>query len=156
MRLLDSLGGRMLQSRALMRAPIWFYRHGLGRLLGQRILMLQHTGRTSGQARFVCLEVAERPGRDRMVVVSAFGPRAQWYRNLQAAPECHVSTGSRQQVPARARLLSVEESAGVLARYERTHPGAWRRLHGMIERATGQPVGVLPAVELALLGQGPD
>jgi len=48
--------------RAVVRAPITLYRHGLGWVPGRRALMLERTGRRSGQARFVCPEVAERPG----------------------------------------------------------------------------------------------
>ena len=68
----------------MVRAPITLYRHGLGWVFGRRVLMLEHTGRRSGQARFVCLEVVERPGPDRVVIVSGFGERAEWYRNLHA------------------------------------------------------------------------
>lgn len=84
--LLDTLGARLLQSRRFVRAPIWLYRHRLGRFLGQRLVMIEHVGRRSGEARFVCLEVVERPSRDRIVVVSGFGERAQWFQNLQATP----------------------------------------------------------------------
>ena len=75
-----------------------------GWVFGQRVLMLEHTGRRSGQARFVCLEVVERPGPDRVVIVSGFGERAEWYRNLLTDPSCFVSTGRLRRVPARARF----------------------------------------------------
>ncbi|HTM84573.1 MAG TPA: nitroreductase family deazaflavin-dependent oxidoreductase, partial [Mycobacterium sp.] len=39
-----------------MRAPIWLYRARLGALLGSRLLMLEHRGRTSGARRYVVLE----------------------------------------------------------------------------------------------------
>src|ERR1051325_9087278 len=65
---LPGLAARALQTRALVRAPVTLYRHGLGWVLGGRVLMLEHTGRRSGRARFACLEVADRPGPDRMVI----------------------------------------------------------------------------------------
>ncbi len=147
---LDSarLFGRALRTRWLVRAPIWLYRHSAGRLLGQRMLMIEHVGRTTGQPRFVCLEVVERPAPDTLVVASGFGKRAQWYRNLAVTPDCHVSVGALQRVPARARPLSEDEAEASLARYRREHPKAWRRLSGAIEEAAGHPIESLPMVEL--------
>ena len=46
--------------RALVRAPIWLYRLGLGGLLGRRFLLLTYTGRKSGRPRQVVLEVVGR------------------------------------------------------------------------------------------------
>lgn len=88
-----ALAARALRTRALVRAPITLYQHDLGWIFGQRILMLEHTGRRSGQARFACLEVAGRPGPERIIIVSGFGERAEWYRNLLADPRCTVSIG---------------------------------------------------------------
>lgn len=48
---LNALGVRALRTRWLVRAPIWLYRARLGAVLGSRLLMLEHTGRTSGQRR---------------------------------------------------------------------------------------------------------
>jgi hypothetical protein len=51
--------------RALLRAPIWLYRAGLGGLLGRRVLLLTHIGRSTGRARQVVLEVAARDAHHR-------------------------------------------------------------------------------------------
>ena len=112
--------------------------------------MVEHVGRTSGLPRYVCLEVVDRPSPDTVLVASGFGERSQWYRNLRAQPACHVSLGARTRVPARARLMSDEESAAALARYRMAHPRAWRALRGAIEHAVGHPVSGLPMVELTL------
>ncbi|WP_292652137.1 nitroreductase family deazaflavin-dependent oxidoreductase, partial [Nocardioides sp.] len=93
--MIDSVVSRLLQTRAVVRAPIWLYRHRAGWLLGSRMLMLEHIGRRSGVPRYVCLEVVERPSEHEIVVVSGFGTEAQWYRNLQAEPACRVSIGKR-------------------------------------------------------------
>jgi deazaflavin-dependent oxidoreductase (nitroreductase family) len=147
---LSGIGARALRTRWFVRAPIWLYRHGLGRLLGSRILMLEHTGRSSGQPRYVCLEIVERPSADRIVIVSGFGERAQWYRNLQATPRCFVSTGGMRREPAVARFLTGAEAADALERYQREHPRDWELLRGAIEKAVGHPVQGLPMVELVL------
>ncbi|MGH3353482.1 MAG: nitroreductase family deazaflavin-dependent oxidoreductase [Nocardioides sp.] len=148
--LIDSVVSRLLQTRAVVRAPIWLYRHRAGWLLGQRMLMLEHVGRRSGAPRYVCLEVVERPSTDEIVVVSGFGTRAQWYQNLRAEPACRVSIGARTNVSARARFLSEEESAAALGRYQVAHPKAWQRLRGAIETAVGHEVEGLPMVALTL------
>ncbi len=147
---LDVIGAHLLQNRRLMRAPIWLYRHGLGILLGPRILMLEHVGRTSGLPRYVCLEVVERPSPSVILIVSGFGERSQWYRNLKQQPECFVSVGSLRRVPAKARFVPQEEAAQVLVTYRDAHPTAWRRLRGAIEEAVGHEVEGLPMVELTL------
>ncbi len=146
----SELAARALQTRSLARAPISLYRAGFGWLLGNRMLMLEHTGRRSGQPRFVCLEVVERPAPNRVVVVSGFGERSQWFRNLKAHPGCFVSTGGRNRVPATARMLSEDESSAALRRYQHAHPRAWQHLRGAIEAAVGGPVNHLPMVELNL------
>ncbi len=147
---LSGIGARALRTRWFVRAPIWLYRHGLGWLLGSRILMLEHTGRSSGQPRYVCLEIVERPAPDRIVIVSGFGERAQWYRNLQAEPHCFVSTGRMRRAPAVARLLTGSEASAALERYQQQHPRDWEMLRGAIEKAVGHPVQGLPMVELQL------
>jgi deazaflavin-dependent oxidoreductase (nitroreductase family) len=139
-----------LRTRAFVRAPITLYRHGLGQVFGGRVLMLEHRGRRSGQARYVCLEVVDRPRPDRIVIVSGFGERAEWYRNLRADPACFVSVGRLRRVPARARFMTPAEAAAALDRYQRAHPQAWERLRQAIEKAVGHPVGQLPMVELLL------
>lgn len=48
---LADLGARILRNRRLVRAPVWLYRARLGALLGSRMLMLEHVGRSSGQSR---------------------------------------------------------------------------------------------------------
>ena len=71
--------------------------------------MLEHRGRRSGQARFVCLEVVDRPRPERIVIVSGFGERAEWYRNLRADPACFVSVGRLRRVPSQARFMTSGE-----------------------------------------------
>ena len=123
----SGLAARALQTRAFVRAPITLYRHGLGWVLGRRVLMLEHTGRRSGKARFVCLEVVDRPGPGRVVIVSGFGERAEWYRNLLADPACFVSAG-RQVIErvSRARPFRAREQLAVgLVRLEGRYRGVF-------------------------------
>lgn len=137
-----------LRNRGIVRAPIWLYRRGLGGLMGPRILMLEHIGRTSGKQRYACLEVVERPAPDTFVVVSGFGESAQWYRNLIANPRCWVTNGWGSRRPAHATPMNAAESAAALGRYRAAHPRAWENLSGAIEDATGAPVASLPMARL--------
>jgi hypothetical protein len=58
---LHSLAARLLGVRWFVRAPIWLFRARLGFLAGSRLIMLEHIGRTSGQRRYVVLEVVDHP-----------------------------------------------------------------------------------------------
>jgi len=147
---LSGLTGWVLRNRALVRAPIRLYRAGFGWVLGSRVLMLEHRGRNSGLPRYVCLEIVERPAPDRLVIVSGFGARAEWYRNLKATPACFVSTGALRRAPASARFLDDAETDAATDRYRLAHPRLWKRLRAAIEQATGRPVERLPMVELRL------
>lgn len=147
---LSGIGARALRTRWFVRAPIPLYRHGFGWLFGSRVLMLEHTGRTSGRARFVCLEVVEHPAQQRYVIVSGFGTKAQWYQNLTADPHCFVSVGRARRRAATARFMSEDEAASALERYQRVRPREWDALRSSIEKAVGTTVDTLPMVELTL------
>jgi len=126
-RRMSALAARLLRVRWLMRAPIGLYRAGFGWLLGHRLVMIEHLGRTSGEARFVVVEVVDRD-RGRIRVASGFGHTAQWYRNLQANGVAYLSIGRARRVPASVRMLDPDESAAVLRTYARRHPLAWKAL----------------------------
>ena len=119
--------------RRLARAPIALYRIGLGRLLGRRFVMVEHTGRVSGLRRRVVLEVIDRS--EGALMVAAAWPGSDWYLNLQAQPRAVVSSGRVRSVPAWARVLEETEAESVFGRYTATHPRAAR----VLARALGLP-----------------
>lgn len=104
--------------------------------------------------RDVVLEVVARPAADRYVVVSGFGDRAQWYRNVLADPRVRVSVGRRSRAPATARVLPVGEAGAVIAGYVEQRPRAWAWFGPVVGRTLGRPVGASapppPMVELRL------
>jgi deazaflavin-dependent oxidoreductase (nitroreductase family) len=142
------LGAKALRTRWFVRAPIYLYRVRLGFIFGSRLLMLEHTGRTTGARRFVILEVVDHPAPDEYVVVSGFGANAQWYRNIQANPQVRVSVGPRRSIPACATPMTDAEATVSLNRYIEQHPHAWNTLRTTIERAVGHPVDTLPMVRV--------
>lgn len=130
-------GAALLQVRWFVRAPIWLYRARLGGVFGSRLLMIEHTGRTSGRRRYVVLEIIDRPSPGCYVVVAGFGRRAQWFRNVEAHPQVRISLGSRAPAAAVARRLDPEAAAASLGRYADAHPRAWTKLRPVLEETLG-------------------
>lgn len=106
----------------VFRAPAGLYRIGLGRLLGKRILALTHRGRKSGRLYETVLEVAVfDPATQESIVASAYGTKADWYRNLAAASGVRVRTGKMDYIPEH-RFLTPEEASAAAAEFCRLHP----------------------------------
>jgi deazaflavin-dependent oxidoreductase (nitroreductase family) len=145
-------------TRRAARAPLILYSAGLGGLLGQSFLLLEHTGRVSGLPRRTVLEVVGRLPGDRYVVASGYGERADWYRNIRARPCVHVSVGRRRHIPAVARPLAPNEAAQALEAYRAAHPWRWRLVDQVLTRTTHRPardlLAALPLVELHLGWEG--
>ncbi|KGI80825.1 hypothetical protein IL38_14860 [Actinopolyspora erythraea] len=129
-------GPRGMLRRAL-RAPVRLYRRDLGWLLGHRFLYLVHRGRDSGRLRETVLEVVRyRPDTGEVVVVSGWGTRSQWYRNITSSPAVEVRVGRQHYRHPRQRVLDESETADLLAGYVRKHPHVARAL----ARTTGWPL----------------
>jgi deazaflavin-dependent oxidoreductase (nitroreductase family) len=77
-------------SRQAFRLPFLLWRLGLGPLFGRVILILTTAGRRSGLPRRAAIEFHKMNGKK--YAVSAFGTRAEWYRNILADP--HVTIQS--------------------------------------------------------------
>jgi deazaflavin-dependent oxidoreductase (nitroreductase family) len=81
--------------------------------------LLIHIGRRTGRRRRTVLEVMEyRQEGPEMVVMSAFGPKADWLRNIEATPGPEVVIDS-QDFTAAHRVLGEEETVQVVRSYER-------------------------------------
>lgn len=105
--------------RYLLRAPVYLYRWHLGWLLGIRFLLLTHIGRRTGLRRQTVLEVMEyRKQGPEVVVMSGFGPSADWLRNIEVTPGPEVAIGLQHFVAAH-RFLGEEEAMRVVRGYER-------------------------------------
>ncbi len=129
-----------MSSSALLRialaAPRAIYRARLGWLLGHRFLLLTHRGRRSGQRYRTMLEVLRwRAAEHEAVVMSGFGPRAQWLRNVRAGGS-EIRIG-REHWPAR-RMLEPEEAVAVLAGYERRNRLLAPVVRRVLTRLTGE------------------
>jgi deazaflavin-dependent oxidoreductase (nitroreductase family) len=108
-------------TRLLLRLPILIYRAGLGWLFGRRMLLLNHVGRVSGRPRHTVLEVVDDdPAEDSFVVASAWGPGAQWYRNILHRPDVTIRV-ARRTIPVTALPLTDDDGAEIFARYASRH-----------------------------------
>jgi deazaflavin-dependent oxidoreductase (nitroreductase family) len=105
--------------QSLLRLPDLLYRYGLGCMLGRRFLRLMHVGRRTGRRHTTVLEVVRHdPRHSEFVVVSGFGSRADWLRNIEAGNQIEVTVGRRTFV-AGHRRLDREEAFAAMADYER-------------------------------------
>ncbi|MFZ2098165.1 MAG: nitroreductase family deazaflavin-dependent oxidoreductase [Anaerolineales bacterium] len=115
-------------ARLAFRLPIWFYRLGLGGLLGTRFLLLTHTGRKSGRNRHTVLEVVRFDNQGpKFTVAAGFGPGSDWYRNIGANPYVTLQCGHHQWKMV-ALFLSPEQAGEALLDYAKRHPTAMREL----------------------------
>lgn len=146
----------MLRVRWFVRAPVWLYRARLGVIFGHRLLMLEHVGRVTARRRFVVLEVVDHPTVNRYVVVSGFGTRADWFRNVEADPHVRVYLASHAPAPATARRLDAAAGTAALERYASAHPRAWANLRPVLEDTLGAAIDehhtALPMIALDVAG----
>jgi deazaflavin-dependent oxidoreductase (nitroreductase family) len=109
---------------AVFRMPLLAYRHDAGWLLGHTFLLLVHTGRKTGQPHsMVAMVLRYNRGTREAVICSAWGPDADWVRNLRAGPAVRVQLGQESYIPEH-RFLSEDESFEAAVQFLRDHP--WR------------------------------
>lgn len=138
--------------RWFARAPLYLYRIGLGRLLGERFVLIEHVGRRSGLARQTVLEVIQRES-DVLYVAAAWGTRSDWFMNISANSTVRISSGNLQHVQSEATVLSRESAVTIFERYATKHATAARSL----AKAFGLPFNdpeamatVVPIVRLSI------
>jgi deazaflavin-dependent oxidoreductase (nitroreductase family) len=118
--------------RWIFRFPIVLYRLHLGWLLGDRFLMLTHTGRKSGMRRDVVVEVVDHDeATDIFYIASGWGERSDWFQNVQKNPKTEVHVGGRH-FSTLAKRLSVDEAEKRMMIYARKHPFAFGQLSGLM------------------------
>jgi deazaflavin-dependent oxidoreductase (nitroreductase family) len=119
------------------KVPQWMYQAHLGFLFGGRVFMIVHHGRTSGKRYVSGLEALVRRDGE-LFVFSAWGTKADWYRNIEAGGIDELWDGRRRYDGATFRLIQPDEAYEVLSRYEQDHPKtAKRTLPQMLEGYDG-------------------
>lgn len=99
--------------KLLFKTPILLYRLGLGFLIGRLFMIMTTTGRKSGQPRRTAIEFHEFEGKP--TVMSGWGTKTDWYRNLEANPLATVQTWRGAQSVHARRITSEEELARAFA-----------------------------------------
>lgn len=90
--------------------------------MGKRMLLLEHIGRKSGKKRRAVLEIIRHdPTVGVFYVVSGFGKRSDWIRNVQVNPDVRIYVGSKS-IPAIAALLNQERTAAEILDYAERNP----------------------------------
>lgn len=136
--------------RRVVRAPLWLYNRDLGLLLGRRFLYVAHQGRLTGLRRETVLEVARLDHETGEVVVfSAWGARADWYRNLRAGRALEIRIGHLRFPEPEHRFLPEEERRAVLVAYKEAYPLTWwalTRVLGLPADPKNDDIGDLRAI----------
>ena len=125
-----------------MHAAVYRRTHGriLGRVGGQRVLLLQTVGRRTGQRRTTPVQYLA--DGDTFVVVASHAGAARppaWYLNLRANPHAQIDVGGRS-VDVRAQQATGQERAEL-----------WQRLtaaNRSLERAASKAGRELPLMAL--------
>jgi len=126
-------------------APWLAYRLRLGWLLGHRVVLLEHRGRTTGRPVRTVLHVVHwDPAARHVLVAVAPGPGADWYRNVLAHPPVRVTIGRERNVPGCAVALPDDEARSELERARARRPGFPRRMARPLWARFGLDAGPAP------------
>ncbi len=110
------------------------YALGLGPVVGKIVLLLTTTGRKSGLPRTTPLQYEEVDGS--IIVASAKGVKADWFRNILANPCVSVRCQSRQFQGLAEPVTDPERIADFIELRLKRHP----RMVGAILKSDGVPV----------------
>lgn len=137
------------------RAPIFFYRIGLGGVFKERFLLLTHIGRKSGLPRKAVLEIVDKD-TENYYIVSGFGEKSQWFKNIMRTPEVNIQVGKKKLV-AKAEQLPVPAAFQTLSNYAEAHPKALRELSRLMgvsyngsEKDLEKMANILPVLALRI------
>jgi deazaflavin-dependent oxidoreductase (nitroreductase family) len=146
--------------RWLARLPIFMARAGLARLLGNRFLVLTHTGRITGLPRQVALEVVRHDkSSDTYFVASGWGEESDWYRNLLKTPQVGIHAGGRR-LGAVAERLQEKDAIREFKIYGERYPTALKSLSKIMgypfdgtEESYRDLGRVIPVISLRVTGE---
>lgn len=119
--------------KILKYPPQFLYIIGLGPIYGRLVLLLTTTGRKSGLPRVTPLQYEEMDGK--IVIASARGTKADWYRNILVDPIVTVRVKSREFNGMAEPVENPERVADFIEYRLRKHP----RMIGFIMRRDGFP-----------------
>ena len=109
--------------RLLYRIPVGLHRLGAGglvRAVGLRWILVVTRGRKSGREHAVVLDLLGEEG-NRFYVQAAYGRRADWLQNVEAAGDFVAQVG-RRRFTARLEQVPNHEARRVMLAYLEAHP----------------------------------
>jgi deazaflavin-dependent oxidoreductase (nitroreductase family) len=119
-------------ARLIYRAPIWLYRLGLGGLMGEKHVLLNHIGRKSGKPRQALVEIIRHDKwANTYIVASGLGEKSDWFQNLMAQPDITIQVG-RKRMAAHAERLSLPQADEILLDYSRRNARGMRAFSSMV------------------------
>ncbi len=90
--------------------------------MGEKFLLLEHTGRKTGSKRRAVLEVIRHdPTVGVYYVVAGFGERSDWLMNIKANPDVRIQVGNKFY-PAIGVILNRERSSAEILDYAARNP----------------------------------
>lgn len=114
------------------RLPVWLYRFRMGWLMGKRMIYFEHIGRTSGIKRRSIVEIIRYDQEnDVYYVVSGYGEKADWFRNIMKTPNVSAQVGGRR-FNAVVERLSQEMALEEFQDYTRRNPKMLKFLGNLI------------------------
>lgn len=91
-------------------------------MMPKRFLFLTHIGRKSNEPRYVVVEVADYDAvNDIYYIVSGYGEKANWYRNIVKTPAVKIQVG-RRKLRVVAQPLSAIQSGEKMVEYAAKYP----------------------------------
>jgi deazaflavin-dependent oxidoreductase (nitroreductase family) len=137
-------------------APWLAYRLGLGWLLGHRVVLMEHRGRTTGRPVRTVLHVVRWDAASRHVLVAVRpGPGTEWYRNVLAHPLVRVTIGRERNVPGSAVPLPDDEARSELERARARRPGVAGRVMRPLWARVGLDTGPAPDCAAVMIDLAP-
>ena len=106
--------------KLMFRWPIVLWRLGLAPLIGRSFLLLTTTGRKSGRPRRAMLEYHTLGSR--RYITSAWGARADWYRNITASPNVTVQSARGTEAVLAQRIVADDELTELYEFFRRRAP----------------------------------
>lgn len=120
--------------------------------MGHRFVVITHRGRRTGKTHRTAVEVVDYDaGTGEVFVVSAYGDRSDWYRNIMHSPPEVVGIAGKRFVPE-LRVVPPDEERERLSGYYSAHTAdakflSKRFLHAdETEEAFVRAAGALPMV----------
>lgn len=104
--------------QTVFRSPVMLYRLGLSQFFPPLFVMMTAPGRKTGLLRHAPVEC--RAEEDRIWVISAYGEKAHWYRNVTAQERITLQRGGEAFAAGVRALTDPDETLAAALRFEDT------------------------------------